>query len=515
MHPGVHAAERPDKPAFIMASTGETVTYAQLNARSNQGAHYFRSLGLKHGDVIAICMENNRHFLEICWSAHRAGLYYVCISSYLTAPEVAFIINDAGARLFVSSAYKAEVAKDVPAHVPNVTDFMMVGEPIAGFRSWDAAVKDMPVTPIPDEWEGHDMLYSSGTTGRPKGIKVDLEDRKLGQVRPSMHAIMGLYGITPETTYLSPAPLYHAAPLRYNILMTRLGATSIIMERFDAERALALVEQYRCTHSQWVPTMFVRMLKLPEAVRLKYDVSSMKVAIHAAAPCPVEVKKQMMDWWGPIIYEYYGGTEGNGYVAANPHEWLAHPGTVGRAIVGEIRITDMDNPDVELPQGETGGVYFAGGPVFSYHNDARRTQDALNASGWSTLGDVGYLDADGFLHLTDRKAFMIISGGVNIYPQEIEDRLLLHPAVLDAAVFGVPDPEFGEQVKGVVQLVEPSKAGPDMADALIRWCREELSPIKTPKSIDFEAELPRHPNGKLYKRLLRDRYWGNKQSRIV
>lgn len=515
MHPGVHAAERPDKPAFIMTSSGEVVTYRDLDRRSNKGAHFFRSLGLRHGDAIAICMENNRHFLEICWAAHRAGLYYACTSSYLTAPEVAYIVNDCGARLFVSSAYKADVAKDVPAETPKIEHFMMVGEPIPGYRSWDEAIAEMPETPIADEWEGHDMLYSSGTTGRPKGIKINLEGRQLGEVRPSMHAIRQLYGIDHETVYLSPAPLYHAAPLRYNLLMTRMGATSIIMERFDAERALELVEQYRCTHSQWVPTMFVRFLKLSDEVRLKYDISSMKVAIHAAAPCPVEVKQQMMAWWGPIIYEYYGGTESNGYVAANPKEWLAHPGTVGRAIVGTIKITDLEDPERELTAGEVGTVYFADGPRFDYHNDPKRTAESYNARGWSTLGDVGYLDQDGFLHLTDRKAFMIISGGVNIYPQEIEDRLLLHPDVMDAAVFGVPDPEFGEQVKAVVQLIEPAKAGPAMAERLIAFCREALSAIKTPKSVDFLDELPRHANGKLYKRLLRDRYWGNKQSRIV
>jgi acyl-CoA synthetase (AMP-forming)/AMP-acid ligase II len=373
----------------------------------------------------------------------------------------------------------------------------------------------MPETPIADEWEGHDMLYSSGTTGRPKGIKIDLEDRKLGEVRPSMQAIMALYGIGEDTVYLSPAPLYHAAPLRYNLLMNRVGATTVLMERFDPEQALALIEKHRCTHSQWVPTMFVRFMKLPEEVRAKYDVSSMKVAIHAAAPCPVEVKQAMMDWWGPVIYEYYAGTEGSGYVAADPKEWLAHPGTVGRAIVGEIRIVDQDDPETELPQGEVGQIYFADGPAFTYHNDPAKTAESRNSRGWTTLGDIGYLDGDGFLFLTDRKAFMIISGGVNIYPQEIEDRLILHPEVMDAAVIGVPDREFGEAVKGVVQLRNHAHAGPDMAETLIAWCRAELSAIKTPKSIDFEAELPRHANGKLYKRLLKDRYWGKTDSRII
>lgn len=515
MYPGINGAKWPDKPAYIMASTGEVVTHGDLDKRSNKGAHYFRSLGLQYGDAIAMCMENNRHFLEICWAAHRAGLYYACTSSYLTAPEVAYIVNDCEAKVFISSVAKADVAKDVPADSPNLHTCLLVGGEMDGFLDWDAAIADMPDTPIADEIAGHDMLYSSGTTGRPKGIKIDLEGRPLDHVRPAMLAIQAIYGLGEDTVYLSPAPLYHAAPLRYNLTMNRLGATTIIMERFDPEQALALIEKYKCTHSQWVPTMFVRFMKLPAEARTRYDVSSMKVAIHAAAPCPVEVKQAMMDWWGPVIHEYYAGTEGSGFVAANPQEWLAHPGTVGRAIVGELKICDQDNPDQELPQGEIGQVFFANGPEFTYHNDPQKTAESRNSAGWTTLGDIGYLTDDGFLHLTDRKAFMIISGGVNIYPQEIEDRLINHPEVMDAAVVGVPDKDFGEAVKGVVQLKNTAHAGDAMAEKLVKWCRDELSAIKTPKSIDFMDELPRHANGKLYKRLLKDRYWGKKDSRII
>lgn len=515
MHPGINGQKFPDKPAFIMASTGEAVTHGELDRRSNKGAHYFRSLGLKTGDSITVFMENNRHFLEICWAAHRAGLYYACTSSYLTAPEVAYIANDCEAQVFISSTAKAEIARDVPKDCAKVHTCLLVGGADGDFLDWDTAIADMPDTPIADEMAGHDMLYSSGTTGRPKGIKIDLEGHPLDYVRPSMYAIAALYGLDENAIYLSPAPLYHAAPLRYNLMVNRLGATTIIMERFDPEEALRLIEKYKCTHSQWVPTMFVRFMKLPEEVRQKYDVSSMKVAIHAAAPCPVEVKQAMMDWWGPVIYEYYAGTEGSGFVAANPQEWLAHPGTVGRAIVGELKIVDQDNPDQELPQGEVGQVFFADGPDFTYHNDPKKTAESRNSHGWTTLGDIGYLTDDGFLHLTDRKAFMIISGGVNIYPQEIEDRLITHPDVMDAAVIGVPDKEFGEAVKGVVQLKNHAHAGDDMAETLIKWCRESLSAIKTPKSIDFEEELPRHANGKLYKRLLKDRYWGKTDSRII
>lgn len=515
MHPTHNAAERPDKPAFIMASTGEVVTFRQLDERSNQIAHYFRSIGLQVGDSLALCMENNRRYLEICWAAQRAGLYYTCISSYLTAPEVAYIVEDCGATLFITSEAKSDIARELTGQLPNCPNMLMVGTPIDGVDGFDAAVDNMPTTPIADQMEGHDMLYSSGTTGRPKGIKIPLEGRPLGEVTPSLMAIAALYNLGPDTVYLSPAPLYHAAPLRYNMVITRLGGTSIIMDRFEPERALQLAQDYKCTHSQWVPTMFVRMLKLPQEVRERYDLSHMKTAIHAAAPCPVEVKKQMMDWWGPVIYEYYGGTEGNGFVAANPQEWLAHPGTVGRAFVGQLKITDIDNPEQELSIGEEGAVYFADGPEFNYHNSPEKTAESTNANGWTTLGDIGRMDEDGFLYLTDRKAYTIITGGVNVYPQEIEDRLILHPDVMDAAVVGVPDEDFGEVVKGVVQLRDHGKASPDMEQTLIAYCREALSGMKTPKSIDFEEELPRHANGKLYKRLLKDRYWGKADSRIV
>jgi acyl-CoA synthetase (AMP-forming)/AMP-acid ligase II len=285
------------------------------------------------------------------------------------------------------------------------------------------------------------------------------------------------------------------------------------MEHFDPEQALATLQKYRTTHSQWVPTMFVRMLKLPEEVRRKYDASSMKVAIHAAAPCPIPVKRQMIEWWGPVIFEYYAGTEGNGFCAIRSDEWLAHPGSVGKALLGELHIVGEDGN--ECPVGESGTIYFANGPEFSYHNDPKKTAEARNEKGWSTLGDVGYVDKDGYLYLTDRKAFMIISGGVNIYPQEAENILINHPRVADVAVIGVPNEDFGEEVKAVVQPMNWSDATPALAEELVAYCRQHLSAIKCPRTVDFERELPRHPTGKLYKRLIRDRYWGNRDSKIV
>jgi acyl-CoA synthetase (AMP-forming)/AMP-acid ligase II len=309
--------------------------------------------------------------------------------------------------------------------------------------------------------------------------------------------------------------MYHAAPLRFSLAFHRVGSTVVVMERFDAEQALALIEEHRVTHSQWVPTMFIRMLKLPAEVRQRYDVSSLQVAIHAAAPCPVAAKEQMIEWWGPVLHEYYAGTEGNGFVYCNSEQWLDHKGTVGQALMGEIHIVGEDGE--ELPAGEPGTVYFGGGAEFSYHNDPEKTAASRDPKGrgWTTLGDVGYLDEDGFLYLTDRKAYMIITGGVNVYPQEAENVLALHPKVADVAVFGVPNEDFGEEVKAVVEPIAIDDAGPELERELIAYCREHLADVKCPRTIDFRPELPRHPTGKLYKRLLKDEYWAGHGTAII
>ena len=513
MHPYHHARTHPDKPAYIMAGSGETVTYRQLDEQSNRIAQLFRSLGLRAGDHVAIFLENNPRFVEICWGAQRSGLVYTAISSRLTAAEVDYIVTDCGARLFVTSQALAEKAAELVPLMKGTPHRFMIDGTIPGYDSWEDSVARFPATPIADETAGHDMLYSSGTTGRPKGVMPVVEKQPIDFDNPLLAVSRRLYGIDSETIYLSPAPLYHAAPLRFNMSVMRLGGTSVIMEHFDAEEYLSLIPKYKITHTQVVPTMFVRFLKLPEEVRAKYDVSSLKCAIHAAAPCPIPTKEAMIQWWGPIIWEYYGGTEGNGLTMCNSQEWMAHTGTVGRAIVGKVRICDDEGN--ELPTGESGTVYFAEGRPFEYHNDPKKTAESRHPKGWTTLGDVGSLDADGFLHLTDRKAFMIISGGVNIYPQECENLLINHPKVMDCAVFGVPNPDFGEEVKAAVQPRRMEDAGPALAEELIAYCKQHLSAIKCPRSIDFEEELPRHPTGKLYKRLLRDRYWQGMASKIA
>ena len=505
-HPSIHARTQPNKIAYQMAGTGKAITYRELDELSNQGAQLFRSLGLKPGDHVAFLMENRLAFMEICWAAQRAGLYYTAISRYLTEDEIAYIVRDCGAKVFITTPKCAEKVQGLIKGEKGEPLFFMVDEPQAGFRSWDKEALARPKTPIKDEVAGYDMLYSSGTTGRPKGIKRESDNSPIDLPNPFLKILCAdMCGMSSESVYLSPAPLYHAAPLRFNMMAIMLGGTSIIMESFDAEEFLKLVEKHRITQSQLVPTMFVRMLKLPEDVRTRYDVSSLKGAIHAAAPCPVDVKAKMIEWWGPILIEYYAGSEGNGVTVSNSQQWLTHRGTVGRAVVGKLRI--LDENDQEVPTGQIGTVYFSDGPVFAYHNDPEKTKNAYNARGWSTLGDVGYLDAEGFLYLTDRKSYMIISGGVNIYPQETEDVLITHPDVADVAVFGVPNEEMGEEVKAVVQPHDMAKAGKELEAELSLFCRKHLSPIKCPKSIDFEAELPRTPTGKLVKRHLRDRYW--------
>ncbi|MGB3487461.1 MAG: acyl-CoA synthetase [Xanthobacteraceae bacterium] len=509
-HPSHYAKTQPDKIAYQMAGTGKAITYRELDELSNQGAHLFRSLGLKAGDHIAFLLENRLAFMEICWAAQRAGLYYTAISRYLKQDEIDYIVKDCGAKVVITSPQCASQIAGLVSDAPDAPIFFMLDEPLPGFRSWvKEAEESQPKTPIADEVAGYDMLYSSGTTGRPKGIKRAHEYGPIDVPNPFLKFLCAnMCGMGQDSVYLSPAPLYHAAPLRFNMMAITLGGTSIIMEHFDAEEFLKLVEKYKITQSQLVPTMFVRMLKLPDELRAKYDVSTLKGAIHAAAPCPVEVKARMIEWWGPILIEYYAGSEGNGVTVSDSKQWLSHRGTVGKAVVGSLKILDEDGN--EVPTGQIGQVYFADAPVFTYHNDPEKTQRAFNDKGWSTLGDVGYVDDEGFLYLTDRKSYMIISGGVNIYPQETEDVLITHPAVADVAVFGVPNEEMGEEVKAVVQPHDMAQAGKALEGELIAYCRERLSAIKCPKSIDFAAELPRTPTGKLVKRHLREKYWPKK-----
>ena len=512
MHPGLIAAAEPDKVAYVMADTGHEVTYGQLNDDSNRLARLFRDGGLGWGGHMALMLENHPVFFKICWAAQRSGLYYTAISWRLQQPEVAYILGNCEAKIFVTSyarrAVVAPLAEQLRAD--GVVCYMVDGT-VPGFASLEERMAQMPATPLDEEFEGASMLYSSGTTGYPKGVRRPLERTVFGEGIGVSHLKL-LYGATEESIYLSPAPLYHAAPLGFTMGCLRHGTRVIVMEQFDPERALQYIEQHRVTHSQWVPTMFVRMLKLPQDVRRKYDLSSLQSAVHAAAPCPVAVKEQMISWWGPVVHEYYAGTEGNGFVKCDSVEWLAHKGTVGKAMNCVVHICDDDGGVV--PIGETGTIYFEGGGKFEYYKDPEKTRATQHPQGWTTLGDVGYLDDDGFLYLTDRKHFMIISGGVNIYPQEAENVLIGHPKVVDVAVFGVPNEEFGEEVKAVVQLVDMGDASPALAQELIAYCREHIASMKCPRSIDFDAELPRHPTGKLYKRLLKDRYWAGHDKRI-
>jgi long-chain acyl-CoA synthetase len=516
MYTAIHANLRPLQPAFIMASTGEAVTYRELEARCNRLAHLFRNHGLRRLDHYAIFMENNSRYLESCGAGERSGLYFTCVNSYLTAGELAYILTNSQSRVLITSRAKLDIAREAVKECSKVelcivADGAGESDRIVGL---DEVTAGLPATPIADESLGTAMLYSSGTTGRPKGILRLLPEQPPQQQLPVFDFLQKLWRYREGMIYLSPAPLYHSAPQAAVNLTIRMGGTAIIMESFDPERYLALIETWGVTHSQLVPTMFSRMLKLPDEVRSRHDVSSLEIAIHAAAPCPVQVKEEMIRWWGPIIQEYYGATEAIGFTACDSQEWLAHKGTVGKVLLGELHI--LDETMKECPTGTAGTVWFKTATPFEYFSDPERTREARSPDGsMSTVGDVGYVDADNYLHLTDRATFMIISGGVNIYPQECENLLITHPKIADAAVFGVPNPDLGEEVKAVVQPMPGIETGPALVEELIAFCSQSLSRQKVPRSIDFEGELPRLPTGKLYKRLLRDRYWGNKSSRIV
>ena len=513
MAPSWYAAHDPARPAIVMGSSGVVVTYGQLDERSRKLAAALRSRGLHVGDHLAILMGNSPTFLEVAWAAQRAGLYYTPINNHLRPGEVQYVLDDCGASALVSSQELTDVitkldTSRIPIRISADGD-------IDGFERYEQVVAGQSPSHLDDECEGREMLYSSGTTGRPKGVRKPLPGTIFGD--PSSVVAQIAEGLTAghnggDAVYLCPAPLYHSAPLVGSMSWHRGGGTVVLMEKFDPRECLRLIERYRITDAQFVPTMFVRMLRLPRAERERYDVSSLRRVLHTAAPCPVAVKRQMLDWWGPIIDEYYSGTEDLGATYISAQEWLAHPGSVGRPL-DDCHIVGPEGE--ELARGRVGVVYFAGGRRFEYHGDPDKTASVTHGKGWRTLGDMGYLDADGYLYLTDRVAHMIISGGVNIYPQEIENVLMAHPLVADAAVIGVPDEEMGESVKAVVQLVDCAEASAGLAARLVDYCRPELATYKCPRTVDFVDELPRDPNGKLYKRLLRDRYWTGHESRVI
>jgi long-chain acyl-CoA synthetase len=498
------ARATPGKVAVRMADADhEVLTFAELDRRADAVAGWLVSLGLQPGDSVALLLENCIELPELWFGARRAGLYYVPIAIALTAGEIVYLLRDSGARALITSPAFADRLAALPPQVAPLR--ASVGGDLPGCIGYEAARDAQPDdTPLPERPLGRELFYSSGTTGRPKGIRRPLTpfDRRV-ELPPFERTLRGLFTFDADAVYLSPSPLYHATG-RFVIRAVEGGGTAVILRRFDAAEALAAIDRWRVTHSHWVPTMFVRMLALPVAVRTAFDGTRHRVAIHAAAPCPPEVKQRMIDWWGPIVEEYYGGTENVGVTYLSSAEWLAHRGSVGRAIVGEIRI--VDDAGCELPPGEVGLIRFSGGPTFEYLNDPDRTRDAIDDRGWASYGDIGWVDADGYLYISDRRTDLILSGGVNVYPQEIENVLLGHPAVVDAAVVGVPDPEFGEQVKALVALRDPSTACDALRDTLLDHCAAHLSRIKCPRSIDFEPELPRSDTGKLLRRVLKARY---------
>jgi long-chain acyl-CoA synthetase len=493
-----------EKPAVILYPSGTVITFDELEARANRLAHRFRQAGLREGDTVAILMENNEHIHAAMWAARRSGLYYVPINTHLTAAEAAYIIDNSNAKGVIGSARLRDTLARLGEHLPRLPELLLIADgDLPGWDRYPECVARQPDTPIDDEIEGDLLQYSSGTTGRPKGIRRELPHVPPAEAPGMMSALVDLW-MTPESIYLSPAPLYHTAPSVWSMSAQAGGITTVVLEKFDPEGTLDAIQRYRVTHGQFVPAMFTRMLKLPAAVRDSYDLSSLQRVMHAAAPCPVEIKKQMIDWWGPIVDEYYASSEAIGSTLITAEDWLAHPGSVGKPMMGAIHILGEDG--TELPPGQPGEIYFEGGFSFEYLNDPTKTAASRDRHGWVTVGDVGYLDDEGYLYLTDRRHHMIISGGVNIYPQETENLLVTHPKVLDAAVFGVPDDEMGQRVMAVVQTVDPADAADGFAEELTAWLRDRLAHYKCPRSIAFEAQLPRTDTGKLYKNGLIEKY---------
>lgn len=507
MHPGTHAATTPDKPAIITAGSDNFMTYGQLDAESRRLAHAFRAAGLKVGDRVAIAMGNQARYLTVCWAARRVGLYYVPINWHLTTDEMQYVVENSGSKVVVTDDHCGDAAVEVVRRTAGLQMAITSGAPMPGFEQLDGVLEAQPDVPLEHETEGLDMIYTSGTTGRPKGGMNPLRDVDPGKVDSEILGMLGAaFGISSSTRYLTPgAPLYHAAPLRFSMSVIEAGGTLVLMERFDAEAALEAIEVHRVDMSQWVPTMFVRLLRLERQVRERYDLSSHQLAIHGAAPCPVSVKEEMIEWWGPILVEYYGASEGGTFTVIDSADWLAHKGSVGRPLMGTLHVLDDDGN--ELPPGEPGVLYVEGAVPIEYLDDEPKTMEAYNSSGWSTVGDMGYLDSEGYLYLTDRKSHMIIVGGVNIYPHEIEDVLIRHASVVDVAVIGVPNEEFGQEVKAVVQLENVADGTDHLAQDLVALCHTRLASYKCPRSVDFVEELPRTEAGKLYKRRLMDRYW--------
>lgn len=508
--PWIVAEATPDKPAIIMADTGQMLTYGEMISNANRLANYFVSIGLNEGDCISIFLENQVRYLELVWAAKITGLYYVCIGRHLNGSDVGYIIENSESRILITSAAQASTAKEVVNSLTGDVRLLMMDGTSDGFLSYEDEIAAQPDTQITGRRRGASMLYTSGTTGKPKGVRNDLPDISPHVAPPRHMTYVGKYNISSSTVMFNPGPFYHTGPIRLMMHAQREGATAVSLSKFDAEQSLKAIDKYKVTYGFFVPTMFVRMLTLPDDIRLKYDMSSIQYAIHSAAPCSIIIKEKMINWWGKILYEMYGGTESTGTTAISSQDWLEHKGSVGRATPGtEIHIVD-ENGD-ECPPNVPGLIYMTTGKHFEYFKDPEKSAASRHPKGWYALGDIGYLDEGGYLFLTDRQANLIISGGVNIYPQEAENALTGHPDIADIAVIGIPNPDFGEEVKALV--VPTNKLSKEQESKLerklIEFCKSKISFFKCPRTIDFVETLPRSEAGKLLKLEIRKRYWAD------
>jgi long-chain acyl-CoA synthetase len=505
-HPRAIAAVTPDKPALIMVDQGQSITYGDLVRRSDQVGHLFASLGVRQGDTIAIMIENHVRYPELMWGAKNSGIRYVAVSTHLNGADAAYVIGDCGATLLVSSKACATLAVEAIAGLTDLPTLLMIDGAVEPFQSYEALLSDQPDAPITGRMRGPSMLYSSGTTGRPKGVRTDFPEVPPETPPQRLAMLIEQYGFGPGTVFVNPGPYYHAAPGRMMVSIHRTGGTVLGFRAFDPESVIRAIDDFGGTHGFFVPTMFGRMLALPKAIRDDAKTATMQHAIHGAAPCPQHVKRAMIEWWGPVISELYGGTEAFGHSFITSEEWLAHPGSVGRPAKGcTLRITGRDGKEVSV--GEQGRIMMKNGMNVAYHGDAAKSAALYDETGFASLGDIGYVDAEGYLYLTDRESHMIIVGGVNVYPQEAENILLEHPVIADVAVIGVPDADMGEAIRAIVQLKPEYDASEALGLDIVAFCRDRLSLHKCPRAIDFVSELPRNEAGKLVKRVLRERYW--------
>ncbi len=506
------AQKSPDQWALVEPD-GKKLRAGELLGEANRLVHGLRALGLHRGDCIATCLPNGAAMIEAYLAAAQAGWYLTPINHHLTAGEIAYIVRDCEAKAFIGAERcAAACAAAAQAELPELACYA-VGD-VPGFRPFAALKDGQPIAMPAERAAGQVMNYTSGTTGRPKGVRRALVPYDPDTVCSMFAMFLGMFGIQPHAAnvHLCGSPLYHTAVLVFAASSLHYGHTVVLMDKWTPELCLESIQRYRVTTSHMVPTQFHRLLALPEAVRARYDVASLRHMVHAAAPCPVDVKHRMLEWWGPVIYEYYAASEGGGTLVT-PEEWLQYPGTVGRAWpTSEIRI--LDDAGRPVAPGTPGTVYMAlGAADFTYHKDDAKTA-ANRRDGFFTVGDVGYLNQDGYLFLCDRKIDMIISGGVNIYPSEVEAELLKHPKVADAAVFGIPHEDWGEEVKAVIEPAPGVAPGPVLGDEIAAYCAANMAKYKCPRSIDFVESMPRDPNGKLYKRKLRDPYWAGRERAI-